>query len=638
LDRVASKLAAAFSGTRPGLRRLQQVANQVRAHRQALAGLDGRALREATFALRGQLVREGLPDVLVCRAFALIREVARRELDMEPFDVQVMGGYVMLGGMLAEMETGEGKTLTAVLPACTAALAGIPVHVVTVNDYLVARDAELMGPVYRALGLSVGTVRDCDGNDESRRAAYACDVTYVTNKQVAFDYLRDRLALGGRGGQLRLRLRRLSGEKSGRREPLLRGLCFAIVDEADSVLIDEARTPLILSRTARTPELEQVCRRALSLADGMSEGREFVIDPGERRIFLTAAGSERLKALAPALGGVWTGERRREELVQQALSAQFLYLRDDQYLVRDGKVQIIDPHTGRVMPDRSWEAGLHQMIEAKEHCEISGRRETLARISYQNFYRRYLRLAGMTGTAAEVAGELWSVYRLRTVRIPTRLPLRRQTRPDRVYVTADAKWRAIVSRVRELHREGRPVLVGTRSVAASEQLSGLLEREGLAHQVLNARQDRREAEIIALAGELGRITVATNMAGRGTDIRLGPGVAERGGLQVIATERSDARRIDRQLFGRCGRQGDPGSFEMIVSLEDEVVRSCYPEMLRHRLASMLQRRLPLAAGICRVFISLAQRLAEGRHAGMRRELLRLEEYLENALAFAGPPE
>jgi preprotein translocase subunit SecA len=638
LDRAAIRLTRAFSSKKPSLRRLQQFAERVGTQRVALRDLDERALRESALALRADLGRTGLDDELICRAFALVREVARRELDMEPYDVQLMGGYVMLSGMLAEMETGEGKTLTATLPACTAALAGIPVHVVTVNDYLVARDAELMGPVYRALGLSVGTVRDRDEDDDVRRAAYACDVTYVTNKQIAFDYLRDRLARGRHSGRLKLRVHQLSGDDSGRTGPLLRGLCFAIVDEADSVLIDEARTPLILSRTVRSPELEQTCRQALSLAGQLKEGREFVVDRRERRVLLTAGGSDRLENLAAPLGGIWAGERRREELVRQALSAQFLYLRDDQYLVRDGKVLIIDPHTGRVMPDRAWEAGLHQMIEAKEACEISGRRETLARISYQQFYRRYLHLGGMTGTAAEVAGELESVYRLPTVRVPTRLPIRRQTRPDRVYATEDAKWRAIVCRIQEVHRDGRPILVGTRSVGASEHLSGLMEQAGLAHQVLNARQDRQEAEIVESAGELGRITVATNMAGRGTDIRLGPGVAERGGLHVIATERSEARRIDRQLFGRCGRQGDPGSFEMIVSLEDEVVTSCTSERLRRWLVRISQRERPLVAGICRAFVSLAQRVAEGRHAGTRRELLKLEEYLENALAFAGPPK
>jgi preprotein translocase subunit SecA len=638
LDRAAVSLTGAFVSRTPNLRRLRQFAEQVGAQRRSFENLDERGLRETTLALRQDLGRAGLDDELICKAFALVREVARRELGMEPYDVQLMGGYVMLTGMLAEMETGEGKTLTATLPACTAALAGIPVHVVTVNDYLVARDAELMGPVYRTLGLSVGTVRDCDEDDDVRRAAYACDVTYVTNKQVAFDYLRDRLARGRHSGRLKLRVHQLSGDESSRPGPLLRGLCFAIVDEADSVLIDEARTPLILSRTVQSPELEQACRQALSLAGQLVEGREFAVDQRERRILLTPTGSERLKGLAAPLGGVWTGERRREELVRQALSAQFLYLRDDQYLVRDDKVQIIDPHTGRVMPDRAWEAGLHQMIEAKEDCEISGRRETLARISYQQFYRRYLRLGGMTGTAAEVADELEAVYRLPTVRIPTRLPIRRQTRPDRVYATAEAKWRAVVSRIRELHRENRPVLVGTRSVGASEQLSGLLEQAGLAHQVLNARQDLQEAEIIERAGELGRITVATNMAGRGTDIRLETGVTERDGLHVIATERSEARRIDRQLFGRCGRQGDPGSFEMIMSLEDEVVTSCTSERLRRWLVSISQREHPLVERICRVFVSLAQRVAEGRHAGTRRELLKLEEYLENALAFAGPPK
>jgi preprotein translocase subunit SecA len=334
---------------------------------------------------------------------------------------------------------------------------------------------------------------------------------------------------------------------------------------------------------------------------------------------------------------VWTGRQRREELVRLALSARHLFLRDKQYLVRDGKVQIIDEYTGRIMADRSWEQGLHQMIEAKEDCQITGQLETLARISYQRFFRRYLRLAGMTGTAREVAGELWSVYRLPVVRVPTNRPLCRTRIPDGVYLTSEERWKAVVARVAHLHREGRPVLVGTRSVEASEHLSRLLTVAALPHRVLNARQDKEEAEIIAQAGQPGQVTVATNMAGRGTDIRLGPGVAALGGLHVIATERHEAGRIDRQLFGRCGRQGDPGSYVAIVSLEDEIVR-VYGGPWRGLAIALGRSRGSVPRWIGGLAFARAQGAAQRLYGRVRRDLLKMDEHLESALAFSGRPE
>jgi preprotein translocase subunit SecA len=636
-DRAASGFADIVARRAPSPGRPHAFVGLVKARGRDLESQSNQQLQECATTLRQQLRRQGLTEALLVPCFALVREVAKRTLGMEPFDVQIIGGYLMSNGMLAEMETGEGKTLAATLPACTAALAGIPVHVVTANDYLVERDATLMAPLYNALGLSVGTVRDRDLDSESRRAAYGCDITYVTGKQLAFDYLRDRLLRGDRRARLKQDLERFSAGAPASRL-LLRGLCFAILDEADSILIDEARTPLILSRTGSAEDLEQTCRQALALTENLREGHDFLVDRREREVHLTEPGILRVDKLVASLGGVWTGPRRREELVLRALHAQRLFHRDDHYLVRGGKVEIIDPNTGRLMPDRSWEAGLHQMIEAKEGCEITGQKETLARISYQQFYRRYLRLAGMTGTAREVARELWSVYRLRTVRVPTRRPLRRRACGERVYPGLEAKWRAIVTRIDELHRSGRPVLVGTRSVAASEHLSRLLRQAGLHHELLNARQDRREAEIIQGAGQRGRITVATNMAGRGADIRLGPGVAEQEGLHVIAAERSEARRVDRQLFGRCGRQGDPGSFETICSVEDEIVSRGAPEILRRLLAKLARSRSPFAQRLCRALVSRIQRTVERRHARSRRELMKVEEYLQDALAFAGPSE
>ncbi len=573
--------------------------------------------------LRLRLRRDGFTEALVGEAFSHIRSSAERVLGMRHFDVQLVGGWAMLNGMLAEMETGEGKTLTATLAAATAALAGRAVHVITVNDYLASRDAEAMRPVYEALGLTVGCV--VHGLEaQERRRRYACDIAYCSNKELTFDYLRDRITLGGKPRPLADRIDALAGGR--RRESLLlRGLQFALVDEADSVLIDEARTPLILSAQAQRSGEEALYRQALELARGLAAG-DYRVEDG--RVELTPAGEDALAEAAQALGGLWNGPRRRERLVMQALSALHLFELDKQYLVRDGKVQIIDENTGRLMPDRSWEQGLHQLIELKEGVEVTGQRETLARISYQRFFRRYRHLAGMTGTATEVARELWSVYRLRVARIPTNRPVRRGIEPDRVYASVDEKWDAVVEAIRRSHLAGRPVLVGTRSVAASEQLARLLETARLPHQLLNARQDADEAAIVARAGERGRITVATNMAGRGTDIKLAPGVAEIGGLHVICTERHDSGRIDRQLFGRCGRQGDPGSCETFVSVADELVAT--------HLKGAGRLTPPQWAG--RALIALAQWRAERAHSQMRRALLEMEDQLGDQLAFSGRGE
>jgi preprotein translocase subunit SecA len=502
---------------------------------------------------------------------------------------------------------------------------------------LVERDTEAMRPIYETLGLSVGCVTERQRDAMARRKAYACDVTYGTAKVIAFDYLRDGLERGRQRGQLRLQLERLHCDQPRMERLLLRGLCFAIVDEADAILIDEARTPLILSGAGGSAEERQTYRRALRLARQLQEGVDFRLERRALRVELTDAGRQRLEELAQPLRGFWTGPRRREEWVRLGLSALHLFTRDFHYLVRDDKVQMIDQPTGRLAPDREWQRGLHQLIEVKEGCEVTPERETLAQISYQQFFRRYLCLAGMTGTAREVARELWSVYRLNTVTIPTRLPLRRSATGTRVFASEAAKWDAVVKSVRDRQRCGRPVLIGTCSVAASEHLSQLLSDRELAHRVLNARHDASEASIIAEAGRPGMITVATNMAGRGTDIRLEPGVAERGGLHVIATERSAARRIDRQLFGRCGRQGDPGSFEAIVSLEDEPVRVHYAAGIQ-RFFPRRGRGAPIQRWLGKVLTYLPQRAEEKRGFRIRRSLIELEEYLDDLLAFSGPME
>jgi preprotein translocase subunit SecA len=545
-----------------------------------------------------------------------------------------MGGAIILQGKVAEMATGEGKTLTATLPACAAALAGTPVHVVSVNDYLSGRDAAWMRPVYEALGLTVGSIVH-GRNREERKAAYACDITYVTNKEVVFDYLRDRLLLGPGSRRAQLAAERLYAETPRIDNLVMRGLHFAIVDEADSVFIDEARTPVILSAPPGESQEERLYQEALVVADSLEEGEHYEVDHREREIHLTEAGAGLLESVTAEMDPFWAGPRRRESLVVDTLSAEHLFERDKHYLVRDDKVVIIDEYTGRVMPDRTWSLGLHQAVEAKEGVRITAPPEILAQISYQHFFRRYLRLAGMTGTAWEVAGELWDVYGLATVRIPTHKPARITFESSRMLPTAEEKWDAVAHRVQVLRDQGRPVLIGTRSVASSERLSEVMREAGIEHRVLNARQDEEEAEIIGGAGEEGRVTLATNMAGRGTDIKLGEGVARLGGLHVIATERHEAGRIDRQLYGRCARQGDRGSCEEILSAEDELLQHYGPAPLRFlvRLASRRGEVRPRWVG--RMLARSAQWLAERRHRAIRRQVLRMDERLRSALGFAG---
>ncbi len=591
-----------------------------------LRDLDEAHFDSAVAQLRGALRHAGLCEPLVRRGFALVREAARRALGTPHYDVQLFGGWVMARQGLAELETGEGKTLTATLPASVAALTGIPVHVITANDYLVERDAESMGPLYARLGLSVGSVVEGERDPRTRRAGYARDVTYVTHREVAFDYLRDRLAGAGHRPLARELALGIENEDSG---AVLRGLCFAIVDEADSVLIDDARTPLILSREGAPADARTV-RTALRLARSLEAETHYRIDRRRAQVELTPEGRARLEELARPLAGPLAGERRREEWVHRALCAEHLFERDRHYLVHDDAVQIIDLPTGRRAPDRAFEGGIHSLIEAKAGLPLTPQLETAAGISYQRFFRRYLRLAGMTGTAREVAGELWNVYGLATVTMPTRLPSRRLDGGLRVLPSADAKWQVVVERIRELHGARRPVLVGTATVGASEHLSALLEEAGLPHQVLSARQDREEARVVARAGEAARITVATRMAGRGTDIRLGPGVAETGGLAVLATEVGEARRIDRQLFGRCGRQGAPGSYEQLVSPEDGLLEIHLPGWLRRAA------RRALALGPVGILLTKTAQHAEERRSSLaRRRLLESERVLEQLLAFSG---
>jgi preprotein translocase subunit SecA len=567
-------------------------------------------------------------------ALARVREAAARSLGLTPFDSQLMGAAALMAGKLAEMQTGEGKTLTAALAASVAASSGSPVHIVTVNDYLARRDAEEMGPLFAFLGLTVGTIVTGMSLD-ARRAAYACDITYCTNKELVFDYLKDRVAVGGRASRAQVRVRALLGVEQ-RADLLLRGLHFAIVDEADSIMIDEARTPLILAAKGPTSGDPGMYKQALALARELTVVEHYEISAARRDLLLTEAGRAELYQRARDLGGTWLSARAREQLVEQALRALYLFQRDQHYLVSsERKVQIIDEYTGRVLEGRTWEQGLHQLIEAKENCMLSEHNRTLARITYQRFFRRYLRLSGMTGTAKEVAGELHAVYGLEVVSIPTNRPCVRVREADVCCLDEASKWRTVAETAARLRQRGIPVLIGTRSLEASEQLSAMLDRLALPHRVLNARQDAEEAEIVARAGEPGTLTVATNMAGRGTDIRLGEGVAATGGLHVILTEFHDSPRIDRQLIGRCARQGDPGRALAIVARDDALFREHGGWLYRvfaHLPARAGQTPSPLALDLLR---RRCQRAAERIHGRERRDTLKQDRNLDTLLAFAG---
>ncbi len=613
--------------------RLTHIVKKIDAAAAGLAAATDSELQERLQAVRDRLQCDGLQPLPVFASFALLREFSARVLNMRHFDVQLFGAWAMINGNMAEMATGEGKSLTATLAAGSAALAGIPVHVITTNEYLATRDAAEMQPLYAALGLRVSAITE-DMQDDAKRSAYQSDVVYCTNKQIAFDYLRDRIQMGNESGRT---IVQFNAEQAASK-PLLRGLCFAIIDEADSVLIDEARTPLIITREHKDPQQQLIYQQALVFAQALREGRDYTVQQREHRVLLSTTGCAWLEQKTEAMQGLWQGARRRQFLVQQALVALHLYQRDKHYLLREDKVQIIDQNTGRVMADRSWEQGLQQMIETKEGCELSGQRETLARISYQRFFRRYLRLAGMSGTLQEVEDELWTIYRQRVVSVPRNKASRLTTTPNLVYRRASDKWLAIIERVKVIHASGRPLLIGTRSVADSELLSEVLSQHDLSHRVLNARQDHAEAEIVATAGQRGSISVATNMAGRGTDIKLGAGVDELGGLAVIAAERNDSQRVDRQLSGRAGRQGDSGSFEAILSLSDTLLHDYYPLWLRRILGHCCHASKPLPKLLSRILLYLPQQSLQRQYRALRKDLLKMDEHTGSLLAFSGRQE
>ncbi|MDB4979130.1 MAG: hypothetical protein JWM56_1316 [Candidatus Peribacteria bacterium] len=535
-------------------------------------------------------------------------QISRQDFtwNMVPFDVQILGGIALHGGCIAEMKTGEGKTLVSTLPVYLHALAGKGVHVVTVNDYLAKRDAAWMGVLYNALGLSVGIVAH-GVSPTDRKAAYSCDITYGTNSEYGFDYLRDNMA-------------------SSLSRQVQRGLHYAIVDEVDSILIDEARTPLIISQPAEESTTKYM--QYAQLVGGLQEVVHFTKDEKQRAAVLTEEGIRKMEQLL-GLENIYT-ERGFEEVhhIEQALRAHAIYKRDVDYVVKDGEVIIVDEFTGRLMPGRRYGHGLHQAIEAKEKVEVQRESRTLATITFQNYFRLYEKLAGMTGTAKTEEEEFESIYKLRTIVIPTNQPMIRNDMSDAIYRTIDAKFRAVAAIAKEKNQKGQPVLIGTTSIEKSEAMSLLLKEMNVPHEVLNAKQHEKEADIVAGAGQKGVITIATNMAGRGTDIKLGEGVAALGGLAILGTERHEARRIDNQLRGRAGRQGDPGESRFFVSMEDDLMRLFGGD----RLKSMMERLkvpddVPLENTMVSRSIEGAQKKVEGRNFDTRRHVLQYDDVM-----------
>lgn len=616
---------------------LLRVAERIDALAACYKDMSDHQLQQRLFEFREKF-RRGLrgDQEVMQHSLAAIREAADRQIGLRPYVVQLMGALALYRGCLVEMATGEGKTLTACLTAVLWGWSCKPCHVITVNDYLVQRDAEWLRPLYRFCGVRVGTVTAFMAPEE-RKKNYDCDVTYATSKEVVADFLRDCLKVITMRNQTRRLIRSLLSSSASQPAArlVMRGLHSAIVDEADSVLIDEAVTPLIIASPRPNDTLREAVLKARDIGMLFDPSVDYTVNLRYKEVELTPAGRAKLEKLCGQLPGIWRGPLRRSELVKQAITAREFYHLGKQYVVAEGKVVIVDEFTGRQMPHRTWREGMHQAIEAKEGLPITDPSETIARISFQRYFRLYRRLAGMTGTASEAAGEFWQIYGLPVIRIPTNRPCIRLIYPDQVFPTEQEKWHAVVEEIVRLHKTGRPVLVGTRSVVASELLAERLAARGLDFKVLNAVRHHEEALVVALAGEPGRITIATNMAGRGTDIKLGAGVAAMGGLHVIATERHESSRVDRQLFGRCARQGDPGSAQTFVSIEDELIRRYLPTPMQRQLATVVRARLPGADKLARFAFAHAQRTAQNIAFKMRKNVLRMDDWLDESLSFAG---
>jgi len=570
-----------------------------------------RALSDADLTAKTPHFRERLEngeplDDLLPEAFAAAREASVRALGMRPFDVQVIGGIVLHQGKIAEMKTGEGKTLVAVMPAYLNALSGEGVHIVTVNDYLARRDTQWMGGVYRMLGLTVDTI--VQGLDDAqRRQAYHADITYGTNNEFGFDYLRDNM-------------------KFSLEDYVQRGFNYAIVDEVDSILVDEARTPLIISGPAE--ESTQLYYVLNQVGLQLKRDRDFTVDEKARSVLITEDGVARAEKLLN-LDNLY--DPRHIEVLHHlnaALKAQNLFRRDVEYIVKEGQVIIVDEFTGRLMPGRRYSDGLHQALEAKEAVHIENENQTLATITFQNYFRMYQKLAGMTGTADTEAEEFKKIYNLDVMVIPTHKKMIRTDYPDVIYKTEAEKFQAVVEEIKDCHTRGQPVLVGTTSIEKSERLSRALKREGIKHEVLNAKHHEKEAEIVAQAGQSGVVTIATNMAGRGVDIVLGPGVVEQGGLHILATERHEARRIDNQLRGRSGRQGDPGTSRFYMSLEDDLLRIFGSDRIKGLMGKLgMEDGQPIEHNLVSNAIERAQKRVEGHNFEIRKHLLEYDNVM-----------
>ena len=588
------------------LKRLGKIADQVEAYANDMEALSDEELKAKTPEFKQRYQNGETLDDLLPEAFAVAREGAKRVLGLYPYRVQIIGGTVLHEGNIAEMRTGEGKTLTATMPVYLNALSGEGVHVVTVNEYLSSRDATEMGELYNWLGLTVG-LNVADKTPEEKREAYACDITYSTNSELGFDYLRDNMVVY-------------------REDMVQRPLNFVIVDEVDSILIDEARTPLIISGQATAAT--QLYTRADRFAKTLKKDEDFKVDLESKTVSLTEEGIQKGEKYFGLTNLFDPDNTALNHHLDNALRANYIMLRDKDYVVQNDEVMIVDQFTGRIMDGRRYSDGLHQAIEAKEHVKIEEETKTMANITYQNFFRMYKKLSGMTGTAKTEKEEFREIYNMEVVTIPTNRPILREDRPDLLYSTLESKFKAVVEDIKERHATGQPVLVGTVAVETSELLSQMLEQAGIPHAVLNAKNHAKEAEIVVNAGQRGAVTIATNMAGRGTDIKLGPGVREIGGLAVIGTERHESRRIDNQLRGRSGRQGDPGVTQFYLSLEDDLMLRFGSERIKHFYETMnIADDTVIQSKMITRQVESAQKRDEGNNYDTRKQVLQYDDVM-----------
>jgi len=588
------------------LKKLRPLVAAINEFEPRVQALSDDAMRSRIVELRQEVANGQALDAILPEVFALVREASVRTLHMRHFDVQLVGGITLHQGKIAEMKTGEGKTLVATLPMVLNALEGKGAHLVTVNDYLARRDAEWMGNIYRFLGLSVGVI--VNGlEDAERQASYGADITYGTNNEFGFDYLRDNM-------------------KFYTEQLVQRPLRYAIVDEVDSILIDEARTPLIISGMAE--DSSSLYARIDAFIPLLHKEKHFTIDEKARTVLLTDEGVARMEEVLKIDNLYDPANVTLQHHVLQALKAHHVFQRDVDYVVKDNQVLIVDEFTGRLMPGRRYSDGLHQALEAKEHVKVESENQTLATITFQNYFRMYDKLSGMTGTADTEAVEFREIYDLEVISIPTNKPMIRKDLPDLVYKTQREKFEAIAHDVKELHAKGQPVLVGTVSIEKSELLSDMLKKFGVPHDVLNAKNHEKEAEIVAEAGQTGRVTIATNMAGRGTDIVLGPGVTELGGLHILGTERHESRRIDNQLRGRSGRQGDPGSSRFYLALDDDLMRLFGSDRLKGLMGKLgMEDGEPIENRMVSKAIENAQKRVEAHNFEIRKQLLEYDNVM-----------